>query len=139
MENIEGASSYQNQYGNIGGEGNYAGIKVSDLIELAGGMDEGDVLRVEATDGYYQDFGYLNVYPDEAYLSVQGTMILALEYDTVGIPKWQDGPRIVMLAADGLYSNDDCDQTSYENQIDDSYLSAGARWVKNVVKLTIME
>jgi predicted phosphodiesterase len=135
---LEGNSSFENYFGNIGGEGFYTGVALSDLIDAVGGMEEGDVLRVTATDSYYQDFGYLNVYPGEDWLELQGVMLVALSLDSVSIPDWEDGPKLIMLASDGLYNNSDCEETSYEGQGYSVYPSAGARWVKNLATIQVI-
>ena len=138
MDIKEGESSFENYFGNIGGNGYYTGVAICDLVELAGGMMEGDVLRVTAMDSYYQDFGYLNVYPNETWLELQGTMLLALTIDSITAPDWEEGPKLVMLAPDGLYSNSDCEETSYEGQGYSIYPSAGARWVKNTATIQVI-
>ncbi|UCE90770.1 MAG: metallophosphoesterase [Methanobacteriota archaeon] len=138
MESYEGASSFENYLGNIGGLGYYTGVAVSDLVGLVGGMETDDLLRVTATDGYYQDFGYLNVYPDEAWLALQGIMLIALTMDSQPLPDWEDGPKLIMLAPDGLYDNTDCEATSYDGQGYHIYPSAGARWVKNTATIQVM-
>lgn len=133
---LESDSSYENQYWTVSGQGHYKGVLVRDLLDLVGGMVEGDLLTVKGSDGYVQEFGYLNAYPDAAWLSYQGEMIVALEMDGAAPPDWTEGPRLAMLPEDGLYSNSDCEMTSYEGQGFWVYESAGARWVKYV--LTIM-
>ena len=138
MDIVSGYSSFENYYGNIGGEGDYSGVSLADLVDLAGGMQDGDILRVSASDGYYQDFGYLNVYPDETWLDLQGDMVLALTYEDESVPMWEDGPKLVMIPADGLYSNADCEATSYDGQGYSVYPSAGARWVKNVASIQVI-
>lgn len=137
MDLTHGESSYENLYGNVEGEGRYAGVLVRDLIELVGGMSEGDVIRVASEDGYSQEFGYLNAYPDATWLALQGEMVIALEFEGVTAPDWIEGPRLAMLPSDGLYSNSDCEQTSYDGQGYDIYESAGARWVKYVLTITV--
>lgn len=138
MEILEGNSSFENYFGSIGGEGFYTGVALRDLIDVVGGMEEGDVLRATATDSYCQDFGYLNVYPNEDWLELQGVMLVALSLDSVSIPNWEDGPKLIMLAFDGLYSNSDCEETSYEGQGYSVYPSAGARWVKNLATIQVI-
>ena len=138
MTVLEGTSSFENYYGNIGGEGYYEGVSVEMLVDLVGGMEEGDTLRVVATDGYYQDFGYLNVYPNSTWLELQGPLTLATAMDDLCVPEWEDGPKLIMLAPDGLYSNEDCEATSYEGQGFSVYPSAGARWVKCVAIIQVI-
>ena len=133
----ENDSSYENLYGNIAGQGHYRGVLVRDLLELVGGMAEGDLLTIAAADGYLQEFGFLNAYPDATWLNLQGEMIVSIELDGVLAPTWTEGPRIAMLPEDGLYSNSDCELTSYEAQGYSVYESAGARWVKNTFTITV--
>lgn len=137
MDLLDADSSYENLYGNIAGEGRYTGVLIRDLLELVGGMVEGDLLKITAVDGYYQEFGYLNAYPNATWLSLQGEMIVALELDGVLAGEWAEGPRIAMLPDDGLYSNSDCELTSYDGQGYWVYESAGARWVKNTLTITV--
>ena len=138
METQEGTTSFENYYGNVGGEGYYTGVAVSDLVELVGGMTENDVLRVISTDTYYQDFGYLNVYPNDTWLELQGIMLIAFAMDSECLPDWEDGPKLVMLAPDGLYDNSDCEATSYDDQGYYIYPSAGARWVKDTAIIQVI-
>jgi len=137
MDLITAYSSFENQFYNVRGAGVYSGPSLASLVDLAGGMEEGDVLRVVSNDGYAQEFGYLNVYPGEEWLALQGTMTLALTYEGTETPEWTDGPRLAFLAPDGLYSNSDCEATSYEGQGYDLYPSAGARWVSCVLSITV--
>ncbi|MCJ2532419.1 MAG: metallophosphoesterase [Candidatus Thermoplasmatota archaeon] len=138
MSMTEGCSSFENLYDNIGGAGDYSGVSVANLVELVGGISEGDVLRVTSSDGYLQEFGYLNVCPNEAWLQLQGEMVVALSYESELVPEWEDGPKLVMLAPDGVYSNADCEATSYEGQGYSVYPSAGARWVKCVALVEVI-
>ncbi len=138
MDILEADSSYENLYGNIAGEGRYEGVLVRDLLELVGGMAEGDLLTITAADGYSQDFGFLNAYPDATWLALQGDMIVSIEFDGVLAGDWTDGPRVAMLPDDGLYSNSDCELTSYEGQGFWVSESAGARWVRNTLTITVV-
>lgn len=136
---VEGISSFQNQFGNKRASGYYEGIRISTLIEDVGGMSENDTLIVKSIDGYEQKFGYLNVYPNEEYMKYQGEFIVALEYNNDTIGEWEDGPRAVMVPEDGYYSNEDCANTSYPNQGWNVYESAGARWAKYVKTIEVIE
>jgi predicted phosphodiesterase len=138
LSQVHGFSSYENFYGNVGGAGDYTGVLVRALIDLIGGMSEGETLRATSFDGYVQEFGYLNVYPDEEWSELQGEMMIALTLESVSIPDWEDGPKLIMLAPDGLYSNADCEATSYDGQGYSLYPSAGARWVKSVHTMEVV-
>ncbi|HUV62026.1 MAG TPA: metallophosphoesterase [Thermoplasmata archaeon] len=138
MDIHSGFSSFENYFGNIGGEGDYSGVSIAYLVDLIGGMQEGDTVRVTASDGYSQDFGYLNIYPDAAWLDLQGLIVLAMHFDDESVPAWEDGPKLVMIPSDGLYSNSDCEATSYDDQGYSIYPSAGARWIKNVASVQVI-
>jgi len=138
LDKREGASSFQNQYGNINGQGTYAGISISKLLEKVGGMTEHNTLVVHSADGYQQEFAYSNVYPEKVgWQQQQGEMILAIRYNGQGLPAWKDGYRIAFLTADGIYDNKDCENTSAPGEGWHRYKSAGARWVRFVVKLEV--
>ena len=139
LSNISGLSSFQNSYGNWRGYGNYTGILVADLIKLIGGIEKTQIIRFTAIDGYYQEFCYDNIYPNQTWMEIQGQMVLSLFYDSTAIPHWDEGPRIAFLPTDEKYSNEDCYHTSIPGQGCDIYNSAGARWIRLVSKLTIME
>ncbi|UUX93063.1 PEGA domain-containing protein [Methanoplanus endosymbiosus] len=50
------------------------GTSLRDICNLAGGMNEGDIVRVQAQDGFYKNFPYENVYSPT---SAQGEIIVA--------------------------------------------------------------
>ena len=134
MDVVSGNSSFQNTYGNIGGEGLYKGVKVSDLIDLVGGMDDGFVIRVIAEDGYNQMFEKSKVYPNQTILDIQGHMILAFEYENQVVPDYEDGFRLAFLPEDGYYSNADANATTDPNPS-----AAGPQWVSNVIRIEVLE
>ena len=127
--------SFQNSYGNIGGNGEYTGVNISALLAFVGGMTEADILVAKAADGYSQTFTYSNVYPSESNYVYQGDMVLAYGYNDTLIPDYEDGPRLMFLPEDGLFSNDDANKT-----IDPDYFTgaAGPKLVTNVVQLRVM-
>ena len=65
-------------------------------------------------------------------------MLIAFAMDSEFLPDWEDGPKLIMLASDGLYNNSDCEATSYDGQGYDIYASAGARWVKNAATIQVI-
>ncbi len=134
METVTGFSSFQNQYDNWGGQGIYSGVAISDLIELIGEMAINDTLIVRSFDGYVQEFGYSNVYPNASWNELQGPMVLAYSYNDTMVLDWTDGMRLVMIPSDGGYSNIDAIQTSES----DNVISAGARWVRFVSSIEVI-
>jgi predicted phosphodiesterase len=138
METVEGDASYQNQLGNWRGNGTYSGVRVADLLEMVGGISPGDTLRAVASDDYYQEYCYWNVYPNATWRDLQGEMILAWAFDGSEVPKWDKGPTVAFLPPDGAYSNQDCLLTSCPGQGCHEYLSGGSRWVKDVTRLLII-
>ncbi|TFH00726.1 MAG: hypothetical protein E4H14_19330 [Candidatus Thorarchaeota archaeon] len=134
MTAVTGNSSYQNSYGNVGGTGIYTGVKVSDLVDLVGGMSESYLLRVVASDDYSQTFEYAKVYPNATYLAIQGDMILAYEYNGSTVPNYESGFRLAFIPDDGYYSSADANATTDPNPV-----AAGPQWVANVAKLEILK
>lgn len=139
LDSISGLSSFQNSFGNWRGFGNYTGITFANLIDLIGGIETNQIIRVTAKDGYYQDYCYENVFPNQTWKGIQGLMILSFKYNDTLIPNWDEGPRVAFLPNDSRYSNEDCLFTSDVNQGGNIYYSAGARWIRLVNKITIME
>lgn len=135
IPSVQGFSSYQNRFQNWRGMGHYIGVTMAALIELIGGMDANDVIRVNATDGYTQYFSYDNLYPDTTAAAIQGQLILAYSYNGTVPTTWGDGPKTAFLPSDGAYSNDDANATTHPAWFDGS---AGARWVRNVATIEIL-
>lgn len=134
MDIVSGNSSYQNTYGNVRGVGAYKGVKISDLVDLVGGMDEGYVVRIVAVDGYSQTFERSKAYPNLTIWNLQGDMILAYEYDGLAMPEYEDGFRLAFMPEDGYYSNADANATTEPNPS-----AAGPQWVSNVARIEILE
>jgi len=107
MNVITRNASFQNSYGNVRGSGEYKGVKIADLVELADGMATNQLVFINATDGYNQTFSYLNVYPNSTGYSLQGDMVLAFSYNGTEVPTWTDGFRIMFLPLDGYFNNTD--------------------------------
>ncbi|MFX1367229.1 MAG: metallophosphoesterase family protein [Promethearchaeota archaeon] len=139
LSELEGFSSFQNQFYNWRGYGTYKGVRISDLVELVGGMDENDTLRIGSNDGYEWNFSYFNVYPNSSWYDVQGDMILAYSLNGTLVPDWSDGMRLVMLAPDGGYSNEDYQLTSAPEMGYYIYESAGASWVRFVSDIEVIK
>ena len=135
MQGLQGASQYQNRFGNWGGAGTYTGVSLADLVELVGGMDQDDVVCVSATDGYVQYFAYYNLYPNATIKALQGDLILAYALNGTMPTTWREGPKTAFLPTDGAYSNDDANATTHPAWFRDS---GGARWVRNVVSIEVI-
>ncbi len=138
LPQVQGVSSFQNQFGNWAGHGLYTGTRVATLLEAVGDLPSQFILVVVAADGYEQYFSSSNVYPNETWHMLQGEMVLAYSLNGTTIPAWQDGLRLVMLPEDERYSNEDCQATSEPGQGYHVYPSAGARWVRNVIILRVI-
>ena len=138
LATVERVGQFENIYGNLRGFGLYWGVLVSDLLELVGGMEEGDTLVAEAEDGVSQSYGYGNVYPNASWYERQGYFVLAITCNGSLPPEWSDGVRLVFLPKDGCYDNSDCQATSYPGQGYNVYPSAGARWLRWVIRLTVL-
>ncbi len=131
----QGDSSYQNRFNNWRETGTYVGVSLTTIVELVGGMDPNDVIRVNASDGYYQYYAYYNLYPNSSVANLQGGLVLAYSYNGTTPKTWGDGPRIAFLPNDGAYSNDDANATTHPAWF---FGSAGARWVRNVATIEVL-
>lgn len=134
MDSVSGNSSYENTYGNVRGVGVYKGVRISDLVDLVGGMDEDFVARIVSSDGYSQTFERSKVYPNLTIYDIQGDMILAYEYDGLTMPEYEDGLRLAFIPEDGYYSNADANATTEPDPA-----GAGPQWVSNVARIEILE
>ncbi len=137
MPRFEVRTAFENRFGNLGGQGVYAGVRVAALVDLVGGMRPRQVLVVTSSDGYAQEFAYENVYPSAKWLAIQGEMLLAYEKDGATHPAWGEGPRVVFAPADGVYHNTDCAATSVPGQGWNVYESAGARWARYISRIEV--
>lgn len=138
MDFVEAVSSYQNSFGNWRGLGTYGGVELRDLADLVGGMEPGDVMTITATDGYRSNLTYYQVYADAEYLTTQGQMILAYEYNS-SVMDEEDRPMIAVLAPDEAFSNDDFNATCSKDPEFLSSTSAGSLWAKTVGTIGISE
>ena len=135
----KGYSSFENQYNNKKAYGYYIGVEVSDLLNIIGGFTKEQILQIEASDGFKQNYSHEVVYPNESWIEIQGVMILAFSFNGTLFPEWTDGLRIVFMAPDAEYSNLDCEATSPPGEGYNYYPSAGFRWIKYVKILRILE
>lgn len=138
MDFVEAVSSYQNRFSNWKGLGTYGGVELRDIADLVGGMAEGDVLTVTASDGYCVNLSYEQVYASAEYLAVQGQIILAYEFNGSLMPE-EDWPMIAILAPDEAFSNDDFNATVPDGPEFETLTSAGSLWAKTVANITIGE
>jgi len=79
----------------------YTGAPLLDIVEQAGGLAEGETLGVVAVDGWYKILPHGVVYGETA----AGSAILAASRD--GESSWEDGPMLILLPEDQLFSNED--------------------------------
>ena len=117
LPRFEREGEVQNQFGNWRDKGHYAGVRLSDLPGFD--TDYAHVLVI-AFDGYRVEISRSRI-EDDAY-----PMILALSFDGLAVPSWEDGPRIAVLPEDGRVSNEEA-----------GLPSAGSLWVKNVTRLIL--
>jgi hypothetical protein len=111
------SGEYQNQFGNWRDQGTYTGVRLTDLLPRGAAYES---VRVVAKDGYAVDL------PRERVADTEYPIVLSYAFDGVEVPAWQDGFRIAILPEDGSVSNEDYRAPS-----------AGAFWVKNVIKITV--
>ncbi|MFX1473892.1 MAG: hypothetical protein ACFFCO_00220 [Promethearchaeota archaeon] len=135
MDNLQGVSVYQNKFGNWRDYGTYIGPLLSDIVEIIGTIDQNDVVRVNASDGYSVSYAYYNLYPNTSIYNIQGDLILAYSFNGTKIPDWADGPRTAFLPSDEAYNNTDAELTTHPSWF---FGSAGARWTRNVITIEIL-
>jgi len=88
------------------------GTALRDLCNLDGGMQEGDELRMTATDGYVVELMYENIY---AHNPAQGSAILAWWTEKQGYtPSYSGGPALFFLADDRTFGNQDMKECTDE-------------------------
>jgi hypothetical protein len=72
------------------------GTDLADLCELVGGIGPGEMVRVQAEDGFTKDFPYRNVYRP---LARQGPIIVTWWKQGEGyVPNYYEGMRLVFFA-----------------------------------------
>ena len=72
------------------------GTNLRDLIDLAGGMAPGDLVKIKAEDGFSKTFAYENVYTPAPR---QGPMVVAWYHDAEGyVPEYRTGMRLIFFA-----------------------------------------
>jgi hypothetical protein len=133
MSIITRNGSYQNSFGNVRGFGEYSGVLISDLVELVGGMEENDTVKVIASDGYSQMFEYSKVYPNASIWEIQGDMVLAYGFNDTLVPEYEEGFRLMFLPEDGYYSNIDANETT-----DPDPYAAGPQCVSEVTHIVVI-
>ena len=133
MSTITKNGSYQNSYGNVRGVGVYTGVLISDLVELVGGMQDDDSVKIIASDGYSQTFEYSKVFPNASIWGIQGDMILAYEFNGTIVPELEKGFHLMFLTEDGYYSNADANATT-----DPDPYAAGPQLVSNVTEIRVL-
>jgi hypothetical protein len=136
---IERNVSYQNKMGNYNDICNYKAVLMKDLLSsVSVNFNPGDTIRITAEDGYSQKYCYYNVYPPSSWYQFQGDFGIAYELNGETIPSWKDGPMPVFLPEDNKYSQEDCNATSALGQGYFKNPSAGARFVRNTVKIEVI-
>jgi DMSO/TMAO reductase YedYZ molybdopterin-dependent catalytic subunit len=141
MTGVECQGEYQNRLGNMGGKGTYKAALVKDILAESTSnqfMKPGDTLNIIAEDGYTQEFCYYNVYPPDNWYKYQGHLGIAYSFNGKSLDDWSDGPMSVMLPEDNVFTLDDCNATSAAGQGFHTSSSAGARFIKNVAKIEII-
>jgi flavodoxin I len=108
----------------------YTGIKMTDLLDLIGGITEGNVIKVIASDGYTKVFTYDQIKGKLTVLNRQGkplewsqplTVILAYEETSQLIPITRGGPLRIGIVGPG------------------NPITQGKFWVKWVERIEIEE
>jgi hypothetical protein len=72
------------------------GTDLKDLCNLVGGMEQGDLVKIKAEDGFIKTFAFENVYTPSAR---QGPMVITwYKKDEGYVPAYRQGMRLVFFA-----------------------------------------
>ncbi|MDO8055371.1 MAG: hypothetical protein Q6361_00780, partial [Candidatus Hermodarchaeota archaeon] len=74
--------------------------------------------------------------PNATIKALQGDLVLAYSLNGTTSPTWTDGPKTAFLPMDGAYSIDDANVTTHPAWFGGS---GGARWVRNVASIEVMQ
>jgi hypothetical protein len=129
LEPFESEGGFKTSAGSLRGIGNYTGIRLVDLCNLVGGIDENCSLRVTADDGYSMVFAYNQVMGqdfvtfnpstgDEVNRTQPLTTVLAYYKDGLNLTSDEGPLRVAVLGSEGL-------------------LTEGHWWIKFVVEIEI--
>jgi hypothetical protein len=125
---LRAVGAFKNSLGIIKGLGNYTGPSLNTFLNLVGGMNSNNALRVTASDGYNRTLSYQEVNGEFATYDVKTgqpvqhnqslTPILAYHFNDANLSS-SDGPlRLAIVGPEGL-------------------ATTSTYWVKQVVKLEI--
>jgi hypothetical protein len=126
LEQITGKGGFRKSTGTLVGPATFTGPELMDVIEAAGGMEEGKSVEIVASDGYTMRFSY-----DQ----LQGKV---LTYDTEGEPRKVDELKaIIAVDSDDEEFKEDLPRVAFV--ADEAVMSDGHFWIKFVAELKIVE
>jgi DMSO/TMAO reductase YedYZ molybdopterin-dependent catalytic subunit len=130
LQSFESRGGFKTSAGSLRGTGTYTGVRLIDLCNLVGGINDTCSLRITASDGYSMVYAYDQVMGhnlvtfdpatgDEANHTQPLTTVLAYYRDGSDLNSEDGGPlRLAILGPEGL-------------------LTEGHWWIKYVVKIEI--
>ena len=127
----------KNETVNLKDKGVLKGTNVRDLCNLVEGMSAGDEIKIIASDGFYRQFGYTNVYKPQSH---QGPIVLCWYRDGDRVPDFEEGPQIVFFADDNVFGNWDMHESlaqEYRYNYSSDYPSANGLSVKWISEIAI--
>ncbi|HIE30910.1 MAG TPA: hypothetical protein EYP67_00805 [Methanosarcinales archaeon] len=122
---------------NLKDKGAVKGTDVRDLCDLVGGMSAGDEIKIRASDGFYKQLGYKNVYDPQLR---QGPIVLCWYRDGNYVSDYEDGLQIVFFANDTVFGNWDmheCMAPEYWYNYSGIYPSTNGLSVRDVSEIAI--
>ena len=126
LEKVEGVAYYKNSKGVVSGPFKIKGVKLADLLKLAGGMTAEEKLIFTASDGYVTELSYAQAYgeltatrPDGA--AVEGKPALVPVVITWSEPDMtKDLPRLAFIA-----------------NVEGGLMTESKYWARNLVEIRI--
>jgi hypothetical protein len=130
LQSVESQGGYKTSAGSLRGIGNYTGVRLVDLCNLVGGIDETSSIRITASDGYSMVYTYDQLMGtnfvtfdpatgDEVNYTETLTPVLTYYKDGLNLTIEDGGPlRLGIVGSEGL-------------------LTEGHWWIKYVTKIEI--
>jgi len=125
MEKVDGVALYKNSKGVVSGPYKIKGVKLSEVLKLAGGMVESEKLIITASDGYVTELTFAQANGELPITKADGSPAAEKTPVTPVIITWsepsleKDLPRLAFITAEG-------------------HITESKYWARNVVEIKIV-
>jgi hypothetical protein len=124
MDKVDGLALYKNSKGVVTGPFAIKGVKLSEVVKLAGGMTDAEKLIVSSSDGYVTELSFAQANGEVAVTKADGSPVEGKPVVTPVLITWsepameKDLPRLAFISETGLIT-----ESKY--------------WARNVVEIKI--